>query len=428
MMQRALCLGSAVFDYFFMRSSLKLFTWFGIPVHLHWSFGLIFLYAFYIGNAQGAGWIGILWIMGLFIALFGCVLLHEFGHSLTAKRYGVNTQDIILTPIGGIARLERMPEKPIQEFFVAIMGPMVNVVIALILFILGRIMFSGPDWAFFTATIVDYFSGILGFFTDAKALLLGNLSVLDFWDNLSRGWSSNEAADVAIEAELNVSSFLFFMPVLLSVNLWLVVFNMIPAFPMDGGRVFRALLAMRLGRVTATRWASRVGQFIALIFVLFGLAKGGITLILIGFFVFSMARTENNMVQLSDLLSRFNASDIIRVAFTRLSSNDWMQTPIDMLKGSLERHFLVFNINDQLVGALTEEQILEAQKKKDFSVAVENYMQTVEVVHPKESMGYVYQLLMQSGEPIIAVADAQGVLGVIDREGFRNFMRLQSGK
>jgi predicted transcriptional regulator len=180
--------------------------------------------------------------------------------------------------------------------------------------------------------------------------------------------------------------------------------------------------------VTATRWASRVGQFIALIFVLFGLAKGGITLILIGFFVFSMARTENNMVQLSDLLSRFNASDIIRVAFTRLSSNDWMQTPIDMLKGSLERHFLVFNINDQLVGALTEEQILEAQKKKDFSVAVENYMQTVEVVHPKESMGYVYQLLMQSGEPIIAVADAQGVLGVIDREGFRNFMRLQSGK
>jgi Zn-dependent protease len=257
-----------------MRSSLKLFTWFGIPVHLHWSFGLIFLYAFYIGNEQGAGWIGILWIIGMFIAIFGCVLLHEFGHSLTAKRYGVNTQDIILTPIGGIARLERMPEKPIQEFFVAIMGPMVNVVIALILLLAGRILFSGADWAFFTATIADYFSGILGFFRDMGQLLTGNLSILDFGDNFMRGWSSSDASDVATDAELNVGGLLLFMPVLLSINLWLVVFNMIPAFPMDGGRVFRALLAMRLGRVNATRWASRLGQFIALIFVLFGLAKG----------------------------------------------------------------------------------------------------------------------------------------------------------
>jgi len=411
-----------------MRSSLKLFTWFGIPVHLHWSFGLIFLYAFYIGNEQGAGWIGILWIMGLFIALFGCVLLHEFGHSLTAKRYGVNTQDIILTPIGGIARLERMPEKPIQEFFVAIMGPMVNVVIALILLLAGRILFSGADWAFFTATIADYFSGILGFFKDMGQLLTGNLSILDFGDNFMRGWSSSEASDVATDAELNVGGLLLFMPVLLSVNLWLVVFNMIPAFPMDGGRVFRALLAMRLGRVNATRWASRLGQFIALIFVLFGLAKGGLTLVLIGFFVFSMARTENNMVQLSDLLSRYKASDLLRVTFTRLSTNDWMQTPIDLIKTGLERHFLVFNVNDQLEGALAEERILEAMKRNDSSVAVENYMQPVEVVHPQESMGYIYQLLMQSGEPIIAVADAQGVQGVIDREGYRNFMRLQAKK
>lgn len=415
-------------EHLYMRSSLKLFTWFGIPVHLHWTFGLIFLYAFYIGNSQGAGLIGILWIMGLFVALFGCVLLHEFGHSLTAKRYGVNTQDIILTPIGGIARLERMPEKPVQEFLVAIMGPMVNVVIALILLIIGRIMYSGADWAFFTATIADYFSNILGFLSDFGRLVTGNLSVLDFWDNFLAGWSSSQASEVAIEAELNVAGLLLFMPVLLAVNLWLVVFNMIPAFPMDGGRVFRALLAMRIGRVNATRWAARVGQFIALIFVLVGLANGGFTLILIGFFVYSMARTENNMVQLSDLLGRFKASDILRVAYTRLSSNDWMQTPIDLIKDSSERHFLVFNMNDQLVGALSEEQILDAQKKKDFSGSVENYMRTVEVVHPNESMGYVYQLLMQSGESIIAVADAQGVLGVIDREGFRNFMRLQGSK
>ena len=97
-----------------MRGSIKLFTWYGIPVHLHWSFGLIFVYVFWLGYKDGNSTPEIAWQMGLVAALFGCVLLHEYGHALTARRYGVGTRDIILTPIGGVARLERMPEKPIQ--------------------------------------------------------------------------------------------------------------------------------------------------------------------------------------------------------------------------------------------------------------------------------------------------------------------------
>ncbi|MBU6342427.1 MAG: site-2 protease family protein [Bacteroidetes bacterium] len=407
-----------------MRSSLKLFTWFGIPVHLHWTFGLIFLYAFYIGGAEGGGWIGILLTIGLFVSLFGCVLLHEFGHSLTARRYGVQTQDIILTPIGGIARLERMPEKPIQEFLVAIMGPMVNVVIALLLLLIGRLVYTGVEWNYFIATIYDYFSPVLHFFGDLIDVLLGQLEPSDFYARFEEGWPSTEAQNIAIEGELNVGSLLLLMPILLSVNLMLVLFNMIPAFPMDGGRVFRALLAMRLGRVSATKWASRVGQFIALLFVLFGLLKGGIMLVLIGFFVFSMARTENNMVQLSDFLSRFQAKDILRTHFTRLNFNDWMQTPIDLLRSGLERHFLVFDMDDQLMGALTEDRIAEAAKSGNTSSTVADYMQRVRAVHLQDSMGYIYQLLMQEGEPILAVVDEYGLKGVIDREGFRNFMRL----
>ena len=154
-----------------MRSSIRLFTMFGIPVHLHWTFGLIFIYAFYIGNSQGAGWLGTLWIVGLFIALFGCVLLHEFGHSLTARRFGVHTQDIILTPIGGIARLERMPDRPVQEFWVAVMGPVVNVLIAIILYLFGMIMYGGVEWMYFRATIADYFFPLVHFFSQAWALL-----------------------------------------------------------------------------------------------------------------------------------------------------------------------------------------------------------------------------------------------------------------
>ncbi|MBK8555366.1 MAG: site-2 protease family protein [Lewinellaceae bacterium] len=251
-----------------MRGSVKLFTMFGIPVHLHWSFGLIFLYALYIGYANSMDFLGTMWVMIFFISLFACVLLHEYGHSLTARRYGVQTQDIILTPIGGIARLERMPEKPVQEFLVAIAGPMVNVVIAFLMLLLGMLLYQGDNWQLFTWALEQHISPEL-----------------------------QESADVFEETGLATSWFLYFFTLLLITNLGLVVFNLIPAFPMDGGRIFRSLLAMRIGRVKATQVASIVGQVIAGLFVLYGFYAGAYTLAFIGFFVFTMARAENSMVQ-----------------------------------------------------------------------------------------------------------------------------------
>lgn len=408
-----------------MNSSLKLFTWFGIPVRLHWTFGLILLYAFWIGSEQGAGLIGALWIVGLFITLFGCVLLHEFGHSLTARHYGVQTKDIILTPIGGIARLERMPEKPVQEFLVAIMGPMVNVAIAAILLALGYLLYSGDQWAFFTATIADYFTPVLNFFRNLFALLTNAMSWTDFWAFFQSKKDNSQASELIAETGMEVSGLLMVMPVLLSVNVWLVVFNMIPAFPMDGGRVFRSLLAMRIGRVRATRVASLAGQTIALLFIVFGFLKPAFTLSLIGLFVFMTARSENTMVRLDEFLRRFTAGDLLRRQFTRLNANDWMQTPINLLRHGLERHFLVFDMSDKLIGALEETDMLAAVKKRDYSAEIARYTHPVEVVHFRESMQYIYQLMRQQGHSIIAVADEHEILGVIDEAGLRNFMRLQ---
>ena len=127
-----------------MRGSLKIFTWFGIPVYVHWSFGLIFLYILWKANEQAFSTNETLWLTGLYMALFGCVLLHEYGHALTARRYGIRTRDIVLLPIGGMARLERMPEKPAQELVVALAGPLVNVVIAILLG-LSIWLFAHPD-------------------------------------------------------------------------------------------------------------------------------------------------------------------------------------------------------------------------------------------------------------------------------------------
>lgn len=385
-----------------MRGSLKLFTWLGIPVHLHWTFGLIFLLPLWESYSKNLELTDTLWLFGLYISLFGCVLLHEYGHALTARRYGVNTQDIILTPIGGIARLERMPEKPVQEFFVAIAGPMVNVVIAFLLLGLGKLIFAGDNWDMFTWFLGQYLRMDEG---GTPPIDLEELGALH-------------------------SGLLLFLPPLVAVNIGLVVFNLIPAFPMDGGRIFRALLAMQLGRVRATLWATRLGQTIAVMFIFIGISgmwNMGITLSFIGFFVFITARTENAMVRLDDLLRRFKASDLMRPQFTRLNSNDWMQTPIALLQQGLERHFLVFTMDGQLSGVLEESDIIAALKKGDISAEISQYAHpTVKVVPSGQDLQYVYHLLMQRGSAIVGVADDGELIGVIDQTGLQNFLRLNT--
>ncbi|MBK9338258.1 MAG: site-2 protease family protein [Lewinellaceae bacterium] len=383
-----------------MRSSLKLFTWFGIPVHLHWSFGLIFLYALWIGYANNLDVLNTIWLMVFFIALFACVLLHEYGHALTARRYGVRTQDIILTPIGGIARLERMPEKPMQEFLVAIAGPMVNVVLAILLFLLGKLLYQGDRWMLFNWILEQ---------------------------NMTFG-SGESDPEVIEEVGIAATGLLFYLPVLVVTNIALVVFNLIPAFPMDGGRIFRALLAMRMGRVRATQVASWLGQGIAVLFVVIGLWKSAFTLALIGFFVFTTARAENNMVRLDALVRRFKARDLMRPQFTRLSINDWMQTPIALLQQGLERHFLVFDLQDHLIGVLEEPQIMAAMKKHDLSAEIGQYAKPqVNVVTQDERLEYVFHLLQQRGVGLLAVADQGELVGVIDQAGLQNFLRLNAG-
>lgn len=381
-----------------MRGSLKLFTLFRIPVHLHWSFGLIFVYALYIAYANNFGMLDTVWLLGFFIALFSCVLLHEYGHALTARKYGIHTQDIILTPIGGIARLERMPEKPIQEFIVAIAGPLVNVVIAGLLLILAFLLFQNERWELFKW----FLSNQLNLFSETTA----------------------ETESVIEDAGIDPTGLLFYLPVLLATNIALVVFNLIPAFPMDGGRIVRALLAMRIGRVKATRIAAFIGQGFAIFFVLFGMYNNAWSLTLIGFFVFVTARSENAMVQLDDVLRRYTAGDIVRPQFTRLLSTDWMKTPISLLDQGLERHFLVFDMEGRLTGFLEENEIIGARKKNDLSAEVSRYAhKDVQVVRPDESLQYVHYLVRQQGDGIIGVADESGIIGVIDEAGLAYFLK-----
>jgi Zn-dependent protease len=227
-----------------MRGAISLGSLSGIKIYVHWTFSLLLLYVSSRGYADGGNaWqiaIGIAFIL----TIFACVTLHEFGHALAARYYGINTRDIILLPIGGVARLEGMPQNPLHEIVVAIAGPLVNVLIA---FVLQMVMY-----------VID---GV---------------------------WFWQLPPD---------SLFNSFWIAVLYTNLMLVLFNAIPAFPMDGGRVLRASLALLVSRPLATRIAVGIGQVAAICFGLYGIYSGQYMLIITGIFIFMSARNELAMVQ-----------------------------------------------------------------------------------------------------------------------------------
>lgn len=211
-----------------MFRSLKLGSAFGIGIYVHWTFPLLLLLTAFL--SRGPDYLPALFSVSLVVLVFACIILHELGHALMARYFGIQTRDITIFPIGGVARLEKMSEKPLEEFLIAVAGPAVNVVIAL-----------GLGLLLTTAYFVT------------QGTLVGPLEVL---------------ANFGKPAELRqVVGAFGFVPVILTVlmvaNLFLVVFNMLPAFPMDGGRVLRALLSAVIGYVPATELAAALGVLLA---------------------------------------------------------------------------------------------------------------------------------------------------------------------
>ena len=254
-------------------------------VRVHVTFFLLLAWigvsAWQRGGANAAA-ISVLFI----ILIFACVVLHEFGHILAARRFGIETPDVTLLPIGGVARISRMPEKPAQELAVAVAGPMVNVVIAFSLF-----------------------------------LILGTIEP----DALSR------IDDPQIS----------FVVRLAAANIFLVIFNMIPAFPMDGGRVLHALLAMKLGRARATRIAALLGQALAFAFGLFGLVSGNPILIFIAIFVYVAAAGEAQMSALDEAAQGLSVGDVMETRFNAIPVEASLGDAIETLLATAQHEFPV---------------------------------------------------------------------------------------
>lgn len=352
-----------------MTWSFSIGRLFGSDVRVHVTFFLLLAWigvATYSDGGLPAAIENIVFV----IALFACVLAHEFGHALAARRYGIATPDITLLPIGGLARLEKIPENPRQEIIVALAGPAVNVVI----------------WALLV--------GILG---------------------------ANTQFDQLANIDSTGSEFLGRLAV---VNLLLAVFNLIPAFPMDGGRVFRAVLSLRMDRVKATRIAAIAGQIVALLLGFAGLSSGNPVLILIAVFVFVAANAENQDVAMRAVSRRLLARDAMITRFQALNPEDSIDIAANTLIRTTQHEFPVQNPDGTLSGFVTRAALFTAlagdgSRMRPVSEILEPDIPRID---PTTGLETVLDL-MHKGAPAIAVCDHSGrMTGYITRENVGELM------
>jgi Zn-dependent protease/CBS domain-containing protein len=357
-----------------MKWAVRLGTFAGIAVYVHATFLILLAWValahWAAEHSAGAALAGVWFVL----ALFGCVLLHEFGHALTAGRFGIRTRDITLLPIGGLARLERMPDDPKQELWVALAGPAVNLVIATGLFL----------------------------------LLASTGALVPF-------------ADLSVTAGA-------FLERLMVVNIFLAVFNMLPAFPMDGGRVLRALLALRMEYTRATQVAATVGQGMAFVFGLIGLFTNPF-LVFIGLFVWIGASQEAAMTQMRFALEGIPLERAMITQFRTLSPRDSLAHAVELLLTGSQHDFPVVDPGDdgKVVGILTRADLLAALARQGRTSSVADVMRRdFRVADASEMIDVAFRRLQDDSCHTMPVERRGRLVGLLTMENVGEFLSVQS--
>lgn len=343
----------------------------GTDIRLHFTF-LLFLAWIGIADYLQGGAAAAMDSIAFLLLVFLCVTLHEFGHIAMARRFGISTPQVTLSPIGGIASMERMPEKPMQELLVALAGPLVNVVIALLL--------------------------VIGF-----GITVSGMTGIDF-----------EQATLAER--------------LLIVNIMLVLFNMVPAFPMDGGRVLRAVLAMNMGAPRATAVAARIGQGFAFLFVLLGLFYNPI-LMFVGVFIYLAAASEEQTATFTGFASRLKVKDAMEPSPILLAADDPLSKAVDALLASPQKEFPVVDGESRIVGLLDRDSMILGLRDKGASAAIGNAMRPSEPLFSEQPLVDAFTRMRNAGARAEAVLDAGGrVVGILTQENVTEMMMIESAR
>ncbi|QXD16741.1 site-2 protease family protein [Rhodocaloribacter litoris] len=355
-----------------MKHSLKVGSVAGIGIYLHWTFLLLLagIFAFFLlkGDRIEAALVGV----GLILVVFACVVLHELGHALTARHFGVPTRDITLYPIGGVARLQRIPEAPMQEFWIAVAGPAVNVVIAV--------------------------------------LLLGV--------KLATGGSLSPAAMTAPSGDV--------VGALLWINLLLVGFNLLPAFPMDGGRVLRALLATRMDYARATQIAAGIGQGMAILFGLVGLVGFNPILLFIALFVYIGAQQEAQQAMMRSLVQGIPVRQAMMTRFRTLTPDDPLRVAVEELLAGSDQDFPVVR-NGHVCGMLTRKRLLRALAEHGPQTRVGDVVPESDFVLEDTCMlDEAFQRMQEQGVEAAPVVRAGRLVGLLTLENVGELMMIHA--
>jgi Zn-dependent protease len=355
-----------------MKWSWRLGRVAGIDIFVHWTFLILIAWIIYLYLSAGQGPLAALEGVIFILAVFVCIVLHELGHALTARRFDIATRDITLLPIGGMARLERMPEDPRQELLVALGGPAVTFAIAAVLFLVVIL-----------------------------------------------GWG----AQALLDLELVGGQFLV---KLLWINAILLGFNLLPAFPMDGGRVLRATLHFDLDYVRATQIAAAVGQVMAVLFGLVGLFIGNPFLLLIAVFVYFSAREEARSVEVRSLCRGVPVRHAMVTRYRALSPQDTLGAAVDELLAGQQQDFPIVD-GAQVVGVLLRSDLLKVLATRGRDVAVSKVMrQDCRPVEDTEMLDRTFERMRQSNCPTVPVVHHGQLQGVVTLENVGEWMMIQS--
>ncbi|HEY7662548.1 MAG TPA: site-2 protease family protein [Xanthobacteraceae bacterium] len=353
-----------------MSWSFKIGKIAGTAILLHVTFvlflGWIFVASWVVGGPESA-WQALLFL----VLLFACVVAHEFGHIFTARAFGVTTPDVVLLPIGGVARLERIPEEPWEEFLVAIAGPLVNVAIALVLvFVAG----AHP--------------------------------------NVANLYAVESPASSMVDR-------------LAAVNVFLALFNMIPAFPMDGGRVLRALLATRMGYVRATEIAAFIGQGVAFALGFIGLFHNPL-LIFIAIFVYLAASSEAHLVAIRAMSRGVPVSAAMMTQFATLTPDAHVDEAVQTLLRTSQAEFPVIDAASKPIGLLGRGNLIRALKELGPQARVADAMVTpVPTIAQRRCLDEAFRMLQEKSGPAVAVIDASGrLVGLVTSETVGEMLML----
>jgi len=344
-----------------LKGSIKIARLFGVPVLLHGSFLLVLALAVFWGCQGGMAGYELLW-WGLFgLAVFISILLHEFGHVLMARRFGVETIDIVLLPIGGLARLSRLPDKPLHEFLVAVAGPLVNVGIAFVL---------APFFWFVT-----------------KPALMEH--------------------DIPAPSDID-EDFFFFLPLIMFLNVLLAVFNMIPAFPMDGGRILRALLSINMSKLNATKIAVAIGQVVAVVLVVVGFWVDHYTYAFIGVFISYTSIREFRWVRSEHLLAGHKVADAFDAAYPVLTEQEMETLGVQAFDNKENKHFLIVDDQGVLAGIYSK-PVERGEQECLFRLAAD-------VLSVEDSLKEANEIMAEKKLEVIPVMDGEKLVGALEME------------